>query len=201
MRKKKVHPLQEKLIDILIKNMKDPLTIREIQSRLNLSSTSIVAHHLKQLEKKGYLKRNAHNPRDYLVLNKTPDEPIAYLNLYGLAHCGPRGSILDGSPIDKIPISTRLIDFPASEAFMVKAKGDSMAPKINDGDLVVVRKTNNAENGDIVVCTNNEEALIKRIKKGREIILISLNQEYEPFVASSDFRMEGVVRSVYSYKI
>ena len=200
MTKNNLHRVQKKLLELLIKNIDNPLTIREMRDLLNLSSTSVVVYHLRQLEKKGYLKKNPYNPRDYQVLKDAPEKQITYLNLYGLAHCGPNGSILDGSPIDRIPISSRLLSFPSSEAFMVKAKGDSMEPKIHNGDLVIARKTNDANNGDIVVCVNDGEALIKKInKKGTIIILVSLNQKYDPFIAGKDFRVEGVVKGVLSY--
>ena len=203
---KKLHPTQKKLLDILVKNTDDPPTIREMQEILDISSPSVVAYHLEQLEKNGYLKRNPYNPRDYQVLKDAPEKKVTYLNLYGLAHCGPNGSILDGNPIDRVAISTRLLSFPSSEAFMVKAKGDSMAPKINEGDLVIVKKTDDAENGSIVVCINNEEALIKKIGKeieGRQkrIILISLNPKCSPFLAKDDFRIEGEVKGVITNKI
>lgn len=197
---KKLHPQQGKLLAILKKNITDPLTIREIQDELKISSPSVVYHHIQQLEKKGYLKRNPANPKDYQILSDSPEKTITHLNLYGLAHCSPSGHILDGNPIERIPIATRLLSFPSSEAFMVKARGDSMAPKINDGDLVIARKTRMANNGDIVVCVNNEEALIKKIQKNNQTILISLNPSYEPFVASKKFRIEGIVKSVYSYQ-
>jgi len=206
MRTKNLHPTQKKLLDILVKNTEDPPTIREMQNILDISSPSVVAYHLEQLEKRGYLKRNPYNPRDYQVLKGEPEKKITYLNLYGLAHCGPNGSILDGNPIDRIAISTRLLSFPSSEAFMVKAKGDSMTPKINEGDLVIVKKIEDAENGSIVVCVNDGEALIKKIgkeieKKRKRIILISLNQKYPPFLAKSDFRIEGEVKGVITNKI
>ena len=92
---KRLHPTQKKLLVILKDNLDDPLTIREIQDILNISSTSVVAHHINQLEKKGYLKRNPNNPKDYQVLTDSPEKLITYLNLYGLANCGPKGSILD----------------------------------------------------------------------------------------------------------
>jgi len=197
---KKLHSTQEKLLKLLKRNITEPLTIRELQGELCLSSPSIVYHHIQQLEKKGYLRRNPINPKDYQILADSPDKKITYLNLYGLAHCGPNGSILDGDPIDRIPISSRILGFSSHEAFMVKAKGDSMLPKINDSDLVIARKTNDAESGDIVVCVNNGEILIKKIQRGRkEIILVSLNVTYEPFVASDDFKVEGIVRGVLSY--
>lgn len=197
---KKLHPIQERLLRILRENLTDPLTIRELQKELDISSTSVVHHHIQQLEKKGYLRRNPSNPKDYQVLANSPEKIITYLNLYGLAQCGPKGSILDGNPIDRIPIASKILGFPSSLAFMVKARGNSMAPRINDGDLVIAKKTKDADNGTIVVCINNGEALIKRVRKGKEIILISTDPSYEPFVAAEDFRIEGIVRGVYSYR-
>ncbi|MBU0767372.1 LexA family transcriptional regulator [Patescibacteria group bacterium] len=194
-----LHSTQKRLLELLKNNIDDPLTIRELQDALNISSPSVIHHHIKQLENKGYLRRNPSNPKDYQVLGDEPDKPVAYINLYGLAHCGPHGSILDGDPIDRVPVATKLLGFPSEEAFMVKAKGDSMEPRISDGDLVIARKSPDADNGSIVVCVNNGEALIKQVRKAENPILVSLNSEYEPFVADEDFRIEGVVRSIYSY--
>jgi repressor LexA len=201
MKTKILHPTQKKLLDILVQNSDDPPTIRDMQDTLDISSPSVVAYHLDQLEKKGYLKRNPYNPRDYQILKDAPEKQVAYLNLYGLTHCGPSGSLLDGNPIDRIPVSTRILSFPSSEAFMVKAKGDSMAPKINEGDLVIVKDNHNPESGSIVVCVNNGEALIKKIriekdKNKKRYILISLNPKYPPFLAKDDFRIEGEVKGV-----
>ena len=200
--KNNLHPIQKKLLDLLIKNIDEPLTIRGMQGILDVSSTSVVAHHLTQLEKKGYLKKNPANPRDYQIIKDAPEKQITYLNLYGLVHCGLNGSVLDGNPIERIPISTRLISFPSAEAFMVKAKGDSMEPKISESDLVIARKTDDAESGSVVVCVNDGEALIKKIKKeGWNVILISLNPKYQPFLAARNFKIEGEVRGVITNKI
>ncbi len=197
----RLHKAQEKLIEILSKNMDEPLTVRELQDLIGASSTSVVVHHMSQLEKKGYLKKNPNNSRDYQIL-KRPDKEIAYLNLYGLAACGPEGSILDGNPIDRIPVSTKLLSFPASKAFMVKAKGDSMLPKINPGDFVVVEKSNKAENGVTTLCVNDGQVLIKKINlQNKKVILVSLNTEFEPFIAADDFRVEGIIRGVISNKM
>lgn len=197
-----LHPVQRKLLDLLIKNIDDPLTIRELQDALDVSSTSVVSHHLIQLEKKGYLKRNPYNTRDYQVLKDNPEKQIAYLNLYGLAYCGPKGTILDDNPVDRIPIPTRLLSFPSSEGFLVKAKGDSMVPKINEGDIVVARQTNEVDSGKIIICVNKGEALIKKIQKEDQgYILVSLNPKYPPFLASDDFHVVGEVRGIFSNKL
>jgi repressor LexA len=198
---KKLHTTQEKLLKLLKNNIEEPLTIRQLQAELGVSSTSIIHHHLRQLEKKGYLRRNPYNTQDYQILTDSPDKKIAFLNLYGMAQCGPSGSILDGNPIDRIPISTKILGFSSSDAFLVKARGDSMEPKIKNGDLVIVKKSAAADNGNIIVCVNNSEVLIKKIQKnGDKNILTSLNQTYEPFLADeNNFKIEGIVKSVLSY--
>ena len=93
-----------------------------------------------------------------------------------------------------------MIPFSVADAFLVKAKGDSMEPRIYDGDIIVAKKQNIAETGDLVICVNQSEALIKKIKREKHgIILSSLNTKYEPFLASKeDFRVEGIVKAIIS---
>lgn len=195
----KLHSTQRQLLQLLEGNIDDPLTIRELQDQLSLSSPSLVAHHIQQLEKKGYLKRNPANPQDYQLL-QSPEKPIVRLNLYGLAQCGPQGSVLDGAVLDRIPIATKLLNFKSDEAYLVKARGNSMEPLIKEGDLVIVRRTSTADDGKVVVCVNEGQALIKKIHYSDGAALLeSLNNQYRPFVASRDaFRIEGEVKGVIS---
>lgn len=200
--RKELHPTQKKLLELLSKHIDDPLTYRELQNILDISSTSVVSYHLNQLEKKGYLKRNPANPQDYNVLNDEPEKKVAYLNLYGLAYCGPKGNILDGKPIDRIPIPTRLLSFPSFEGFLVEARGNSMAPRIREKDIVIARKKDTVDNGKIAVCINEGEALVKKIEKGKDkIILVSTNPQYSPFLAGDDFRIVGEVMGIFSYNL
>lgn len=202
MAQKLLHSTQKKLLEALKSNSDDPLTIRALQELLNISSTSVVVHHLFQLEKKGYLKRNPYNPKDYQILQDEPEKTVTYLNLYGLATCGPNGSILDGNPADRIPVFSRLISFPAFEAFMVKAKGKSMEPRIFEGDLIIVRRTSEIISGKVYVCINDEEVLIKRVQQDKaSYILHSYNLDYKPFSAANNFRVEGEVKGIISRKI
>lgn len=199
---KKLHPFQKRLLDLLKTSIDDPLTIRELQEKLNASSPSLVYHHILQLEKKGYLKRNPSNSQDYEILADFPDKKVIYLNLYGLAHCGPNGQLLDGNPVERIALSSKLLTCSATDSFLVRAKGNSMSPKINDGDLVMTRRLNDCESGEIAVCVNNGEALIKKIQKEKDrTLLVSINNKFPPFTASEDFRIEGVVKGVISYNM
>lgn len=197
---KKLHPNQEKLIDILRINIDNPLTMIELMEELNVASTSVVHHHIVQLEKKGYLKRNPSNPRDYQLL-EDPEKPITYINQYGLAECGANGSILDGNPIDRIPIASKLLKFPSDDAFIVIAKGDSMEPEIKQGDYIIAQRKSTASNGDIIVCVNQEVAIIKTyFKNDKQVILHSINSiKHKPFIANVDFKIEGIVRNIIKY--
>jgi repressor LexA len=184
-------------------NIEDPLTIRDLQDELELSTPSLVQHHMRQLELKGYLRRNPSNPRDYQIMTETPEKKIAHINVYGMAQCGRGGSLFDGNPMDKIVISSRLLGFSSMDAFAVKARGDSMTPHIKSGDIVIARRSEGVcSEGDIVVCVNDGEVLVKQVfKNPRGITLHSFNTQVSPpFPASQDdFRIEGVVKGVMSY--
>lgn len=196
----KLHPTQKRLLSILLKYSGEELSIRELCDRLTISSTSVVHHHIIQLEKKGYLRRNPANPQDYQILGENPDKRITYLNLYGMAECGPNGSLLDGNPVDRIAVESKILGFSSANAFLVKARGKSMEPKIHENDLVIVEKTDAICNGDLVVCVNKGDVLIKKFTKAdKNIILVSLNEEFKPFVTDEDFHIEGKVRGILSY--
>lgn len=198
---KVLHPTQEKLLDILRSHADNPLTIEELKNVLGISSKSVVHHHLLQLEKKGYLKRSPNNPKDYTILTE-PEKQIVYIGMYGLAQCGAEGFFLDDSPIDRIPIASRLVRFPASEAFIVEAKGDSMEPKIFSGDLVIAKAQRTADPGEIIICVNDGVTIIKKYEPidRNTVILESLNPKHPKILASEDnFRIVGVLRSVMTY--
>lgn len=74
------------------------------------------------------------------------------------------------------------------EHFALKIKGDSMEPRIKDGDVVIVRKQDYADNGDIaVVLVNGDEATVKRIKKSPDgLMLIPSNDKYDPMLYTND---------------
>jgi len=194
---KALHPKQEKLLEILKSHIADPLTMEELAEQLNVSAKSVVFHHIKQLEKKGFLKRNPANPRDYMIL-KDPEKNVIYLKMYGMAKCGPAGTILDGQPTRIVPVDPSMIYFPACKGFMVEAKGDSMESLISPKDWLIVEQSHQPKNKDVVVCVNNGEVLVKRFTKdGANIILQSENPHYTPIVADkTSFHVEGIVRSI-----
>lgn len=194
---KVLHPTQAKLLEILKNNITDPLTMEELADRLNVGSKSVIFHHIKQLEKKGFLKRNPANPRDYMIL-KDPERNVVYLKMYGMAKCGPAGTILDGTPTRVVPVDPSMVYFPVGKGFMVEAKGDSMEHLISPKDWLIVETNHLPKNKDVVVCVNNGEVLVKRFNNdGKNVILQSENPAYAPIVADpATFHVEGIVRSI-----
>lgn len=194
---KQLHPKQTELLEILKNNISDPLTLQELAERLGVSGKSVAFHHLKQLEKKGYLKRNPENPRDYILL-KDPERNVVYLPMYGQAKCGPEGTLLSGVPTRVVPVDPSMLYFPAGRGFMVEAKGDSMENIIAPRDWLIVEQDRCPRQRDIVVCVNQGEVMVKRFNQdGENIILESQNKKYAPILADRhSFHVEGIVRSI-----
>lgn len=104
------------------------------------------------------------------------------------------GRVAAGIPIDAIEEIIDWEDISAdmaaggTEYFGLQIKGDSMEPKISDGDIVVVRKQPDVESGEIaVVLVNGDDATVKRVKKSAAgITLISNNPAYDPMFYSNE---------------
>ena len=101
------------------------------------------------------------------------------------------GKVAAGVPIEAIEDIIDYEEIPESmsrsaDYFGLQIRGDSMEPKISDGDVVIVRKQDDAESGNIVIATvNGDEATCKKIKKTESgLMLISTNPDYEPFIYS-----------------
>ena len=95
-----------------------------------------------------------------------------------------------------IPVSTSLAK-PGHRYFLLRAQGDSMnAAEIHDGDLVLVRQQQTANNGNIVVALIDEEATIKEFRRTTEVVVLqpkSNSPEYKPIILTREFQIQGVV--------
>jgi repressor LexA len=200
---KKLHPNQQKLLTLLRKHQENPLTMEELAQEMDISSKSVVYYHLTQLEKKGCITRSAVNPQQYFIKDEQ-EKAVAYLPLYGMAKCGPAGTLLDGNPSRVVPVDPSMLSFPACKGFMVEAKGDSMTELIHPKDWLIVEKNNTPRERDVIVCSNNGETLVKRFVKDTQgnVLLVSDNTAYAPIVADKDsLKIEGIVRSILKREI
>lgn len=173
-----------------------PPSMREIGDAVGLSSLSSVTHQLNQLELSGYLRRDPNRPRAMEVLIDLPnngevrDDLAESTTPVGDAAMVPLvGRIAAGIPItaeeqiDEIfPLPRQLVG--KGELFMLKVVGESMIDAaICDGDWVVVRKQQTAENGDIVAAMLDSEATVKVFRqRDGHTWLLPRNSNFEPIL-------------------
>ena len=195
----------------------------EMKNSLNLKSKSGIHRLITALEERGFIKRLAHKARALEVL-KLPETASAN-DIYnsfspsvikgGLDNNNQKnnvneipilGNIAAGTPIEAIQNEVSRVVIPQAlskngEHFGLKISGDSMIEAgINNGDTVIIRKTNTANNGQIVVALiDNHEAMLKRIrKKGKVVALESANKRYETKIFGPDrVKVQGVLVSLY----
>jgi repressor LexA len=195
----------------------------EMKNSLNLKSKSGIHRLISALEERGFIKRLAHKARALEVL-KLPETASAN-DIYnsfspsvikgGLDDDNSKknvheipvlGRIAAGTPIEAIQNEVNRVSIPEElnkngEHFGLKVSGDSMIDAgINDGDTVIVKKTNAANNGQIVVALiDDHEAMLKRIrKKGKVVALESANKRYETKIFGPDrVKVQGILVSLY----
>ena len=195
----------------------------EMKNSLNLKSKSGIHRLISDLEERGFIKRLAHKARALEVL-KLPETASAN-DIYnsfspsvikgGLDLANSKksmneipvlGKIAAGTPVEAIQYEISRVAIPEEiskngEHFGLKVSGDSMIEAgINDGDTVIVKKTNTAENGKIVVALiDDHEAMLKRIRrKGKVVALESANKRYETKIFGTDrVKVQGVLVSLY----
>jgi repressor LexA len=197
-----------------------PPSMREIGEAVGLTSTSSVTHQLSALEAKGYLRRDPHRPRAIEVVlptDMTPqaDAAAAPTTASGIASVATLhstsentvdvplvGRIAAGGPILADQSIEDVVTLPRQltgqgELFMLTVSGDSMIDAaICDGDLVVVRRQNTAENGDIVAALLDDEATVKTFRnKDGQVWLMPHNPAYTP-IDGTHARIMGKVVSV-----
>jgi repressor LexA len=165
-----------------------PPSVREIGEAVGLTSTSSVAHQLRALERKGYLRRDPNRPRAVGVLPPDADaDDITAGHRPKPAYVPVVGRIAAGGPIlaeqaieDVFPLPKEIVG--EGSLFLLKVVGDSMVgAAITDGDWVVVRQQPTAENGDIVAAMIDGDATVKTFKRrDGHVWLMPHNPLFEP---------------------
>ncbi len=182
----------------------------EMKSALNLKSKSGIHRLILALEERGFVKRLAHKARaleiikdgisNIKVSEKNKNNLVVgnFINnsnedSHKLSTLPLLGKIAAGTPIEAIQQNDTSVDvpkemMPIGESYALTVEGDSMINEgIHNGDTVLIKKTNIAENGEIVVALiDDNEATLKRIrKKGQSIALESANPIYETRILSA----------------
>lgn len=189
-------------------------SVREICKAVNLKSTATVQGYLNTLEERGFIKKENQKGRTLRLLkNSKGQEVISGVNgveatkqFYSsreMVNVPVIGKITAGQPIlavenitDSFPIP---IDFVGnSESFMLTVRGESMIEVgIMDGDYILVKKQNTAENGDIIVALIEDEATVKTFYKEKDHIRLQPeNHTMDPIIVP-DCSILGKVSGVF----
>jgi len=184
-----------------------PPTIREIGEAIGVSSTSQVNYYLSKLEQGGYIVRDPEVSRGLrlvapakAVLPAVPesrDEPsIVSIPILGtiVASAPVRSDPLPGD--ETIELTSTLFGRDTSDLFCLRVRGDSMIDAlIHDGDLVVLRRQSEVNNGDMaaVWLTDREETTLKKVYyEGRQVRLQPANPQYDPiYVPAAAVQIQG----------
>lgn len=182
-------------------------SIREIAEASKVSSKTVL-HCLAELEAGGYIRRSPYRSRTIQIISRDealPEKDVSMVPLVGLTAGGP--TILAEQNIDEyVPVSTKLIG-TSKDTFLLKVKGSSMTPYLDNGDIALVSPQKNAERGEIVVAsienefTHEFESTIKEYyPTDSRVILRPINKEFEPIlVDSKNLYIQGVVKGVIKY--
>ncbi len=186
-------PRQRAVLEVIRTSVRErgyPPSIREIGDEVGLASTSSVAHQLRTLERKGLLKRDHNRPRAVNI--QESDQSQAKVAAIGsnlpeptfvqvLGRIAAGGTILAEEAVEDVfPLPRELVG--EGSLFMLKVVGESMIDAaICDGDWVVVRQQNVADNGDIVAAMLDGEATVKTFKrKDGHVWLMPHNEHFQP---------------------
>ncbi|WP_028987285.1 transcriptional repressor LexA [Thermicanus aegyptius] len=188
---KKLSSRQREILEFIKKEVQTkgyPPSVREIGDAVGLASSSTVHGHLTRLEKKGLIRRDPTKPRAIEILDGDRKKEF-----YPIAHVPIVGKVTAGVPITAVENIEEYFPLPLSmvgdeQVFMLLVEGDSMIEAgILDGDYVIVRQQEYANNGEIVVAmTDENEATIKRFFREKDHIRLQPeNSRLEPIILSN----------------
>jgi len=198
---------QQKILDFVNRQVAEkgyPPSVREICRAVGFRSTSTVHAYIKKLEEEGLIKKDATKPRALRIVDDSHNSLEGYIADREIENVPVVGKITAGQPILAVENIEETFPIPVeylqnSKVFMLKVKGDSMVGAgIMDGDYILVRQQNTAENGDIVVALIGDEATVKRFYREKgHIRLQPENPSYEPIIVKEDMTVLGKVIGLF----
>lgn len=178
-----------------------PPTVRELCKLTNLNSTATIQVHLENLLEKGYIKKDPEKNRTIELL--VPNE---YENtLESVVSIPLLGKVTAGNPIEAIETPSEYFDIPVSlinnkkEVFSLHVSGDSMINVgIYDNDIILVERSNTANNGEIVVAMNdNNEVTVKTFYKEKDHFRLQPENDYMEPIILDNVTILGKVIGLY----
>lgn len=178
-----------------------PPSIREIGQAVGISSTSVVNYNLNILQREGFIRRDREVSRGIRLVDATASDYLVSIPLLGRIAAGQPLPVPDENPsLDTIELTRNLVR-EEEGIYALEVRGDSMIDAlINDGDIVVMKYQNQAENGEMVAVwlKDREETTLKKIyHEGDRVRLQPANPLLKPiFVHPANVEIQGKVLMV-----
>lgn len=172
-------------------------SVRNLAGALEYKSPRSALLVLNSLIEKGLVSRRADGTLQILkdFSNVASHARTVRIPLVGAAPCG--APLLAEQNIEALIAVSEALARPGNKYFLLRATGTSMnLAGINDGDIVLVRQTSMAENGDRVVALIDDEATIKIFQREKDVVILkpkSSVKKHQPIVLTEDFKIQGVV--------
>lgn len=187
--------------DFVLKHGYAP-SVREICKKMVLTSTSTVFYHLKKLEDEGLINRDYGKNRAIKVNIQTSEN--SNKNLFNVI-----GKVAAGKPIfavenieNQIEIPPELFGINTGDMFILNVSGDSMVNAgIFNGDKIIVKKQETAENGEIVVAMVDDSATVKRFYNEKGHIRLQPENDFMEPIIVDDCKILGIVTGLIRQKI
>jgi repressor LexA len=177
--------IQQKILELFRRAISngESLSMRDLGGELDLAPNTIL-YHIRKLEKKGLVVRDS-NGKVVRVNSADESSAVAFLPLLANARCGPPlNQVVDENLARMVPVPLYLLGRNSKKhLYLIKAVGDSMSPKIEDGDFVVFEGGTSAKPGKTVVARTKEGFTIKTFKENKEqYVLEPQNPKYQPMI-------------------
>lgn len=187
--------------DFVLKHGYAP-SVREICKKMGLTSTSTVFYHLKKLEDEGLINRDYGKNRAIKVNIQTSENSDK--NLFNVI-----GKVAAGKPIfavenieNQIEIPPELFGINTGDMFILNVSGDSMVNAgIFNGDKIIVKKQETAENGEIVVAMVDDSATVKRFYNEKGHVRLQPENDFMEPIIVDDCKILGIVTGLIRQKI
>ena len=187
-------------LETYIEENKKAPTLSEMTKHFKLNSTRSVTQRLDALEKKGFIIRDHYQNRGLRISRNEPstsESDFIRLPVFASVGCDNESVFAqDEDTNEYLSVEKKLIN--GRDVVVMKAAGNSMVDaKINNGDYVLIEKTESVETGDRVVAIVNDMAVLKKLQKiDNGYVLHAEAKGYAPIVLSSDSKIFGKLISV-----
>ena len=204
--KKVINSNQKRILELIrlaLEEAGQSPTVRELMTEIGAKSPRTISHHLDKLEKLGFVRRTGEAKRNIILTEKDPKnsfKDLVKIPLVGWT-AGGEAIFSEENILDWVSISSRFLKTYSADIFLLKVKGNSMSPKIENGDVVIVKKQYTADSGQTIVALMGSDTTVKKyLPREDHIVLQPENPEHEPQVVFPDeLRIQGVVQGVLKY--